>query len=230
MQPNQDKNQWQQPTLQPSQAPYAPPQEDEREDKTIDQPLPQQAPLSPDNQLPFTDESQLTPLVDDLPDDVASEDFESEDESVHWQAQEYIHHEKNILWFIIFGVVIAGLMAIAIWLMQSITFAVLVPVMAVALIVYLRRPPRILNYTLSHQGLHINDRLYPFADFKGFGVIHDGKEYSVMLIPIKRFQPGVSVYFPEEAGEAIVDMLGVRLPMQPLHLDPIDLLIHKLRI
>jgi len=51
-----------------------------------------------------------------------------------------------------------------------------------------------------------------------------------MLLPTKRFQPGVSVYFPEEAGEAIVDMLGVRLPMQELHLDAVDKIVRKLRI
>jgi hypothetical protein len=51
-----------------------------------------------------------------------------------------------------------------------------------------------------------------------------------MLLPTKRFKPGVSVYFPEEAGEAIVDMLGARLPMQEFHLDIIDKLVRKLRI
>jgi hypothetical protein len=96
--------------------------------------------------------------------------------------------------------------------------------------VYVNRPPRVIDYTLSRKGLHINDRLYPFAEFKGFGVIHDGKEYSVLLLPVKRFKPGVSVYFPEAAGEAIVDMLGARLPMQELHLDIVDQIIRKLRI
>jgi hypothetical protein len=114
--------------------------------------------------------------------------------------------------------------------MQSITFAILVPVMAAALIVYSRRPPRVLDYTLSRQGLHVNDRLYSFAEFKGFGVIHDGDEYSIMLIPTKRFKPGVYVYFPEDAGEAIVDMLAARLPMQELHMDLVDRVIRKLRI
>ena len=102
--------------------------------------------------------------------------------------------------------------------------------MAAALLVYVHRPPRVLDYTLSRQGLHVNDHLYTFSEFKGFGVIHDGQEYSVMLIPIKRFHQGVSVYFPEEAGEAIVDMLGARLPMQQLHLDFVDRILRKLRI
>jgi hypothetical protein len=134
------------------------------------------------------------------------------------------------MWFVVFAVVVLGLMAAAVFLMQAVTFAILVPVMAVALIVYSHRPPRLLDYTLSAKGLYVNDQLYPFADFKSFGVIHDGEEYSVMLIPVKRFKMGVSVYFPEEAGEAIVDMLGARLPMRELHIDVVDKLIRKLRI
>jgi hypothetical protein len=122
------------------------------------------------------------------------------------------------------------LIAAAVFIIQSLTFAVLIPVMAVTLVVYSRRPPRLIDYTLSRQGFHINDRLYSFAEFRAFGVVHDGSEYSVMLLPTKRFKPGVSVYFPEEAGEAIVDMLGARLPMQEFHLDIIDKLVRKLRI
>jgi hypothetical protein len=151
-------------------------------------------------------------------------------EPVRWQASEYIHQEKNALWFLIFGIVVLGLMALAILLMQAWTFAVLIAVMAVAVVVYARRPPRVLTYTLSAKGLYVGDRLYDMSEFKSFGVIHDGAEFSVMLIPVKRFLPGVTVYFPEALGEQIVDFLGARLPMQELHLDVIDKIVRKLRL
>ena len=151
-------------------------------------------------------------------------------EPLHWQGTEYVHHEKDALWFVVFGAVVVVLVLLAVLLIKSLTFTVLIPVMAAALIVYARRPPRLIDYTLSSKGLHVNDQLYPFSDFKGFGVIHDGNEYSIMLIPTKRFRLGVSVYFPEDAGEAIVDMLGSRLPMREMKLDVFDRIIHKLRI
>ena len=228
MQPNRNETEWQQPKEQPSQAPYAA--------SAVEAAQPSEAQpvvtLTPDQpqvsqQQPAPSPPDQTPSMDDqLPTDAKT----SGEDPVHWQAHEYIHREKGSLWFVIFAVVVVGLIAAAIFLVQSITFAVLIPVMAAALIVYTRRPPRILDYTLSHQGLHINDHLYPFADFKAFGVVRDGEEYSIMLIPTKRFRPGVSVYFPEASGEAIVDMLGARLPMEELHLDMIDRIIRKLRI
>lgn len=238
MQPKSPNENWQQPPEQSAGAPY----------QVASQPTtpPGSAPVVTMSAEPASPEAPPqaippTPKVPDSSDPNASPTPApesplpapakvSEEEPVYWQAKEYIHHEKNALWFIVFTVVVLGLMALAIFLMDSISFAILVPVMAIALLVYTHRPPRVLDYTLSKQGLHINDHLYPFADFRGFGVIHDGDEYSVMLLPTKRFKPGVSVYFPEEAGEAIVDMLGARLPMEELHLDLVDQLIRKLRI
>lgn len=233
MQPNSDKKEWQQPSPQPSQAPYTV----ASEESTARTPI---VTLEPDEPQPVTtwhpmnnEPIEVVPVVDEPTDNLQPSQTEattSESEPIRWQATEYIHHEKDATWFVLFAVVVVALMAISIFVIDSITFTILIPVMAAALLVYTRRPPRLIDYTLSKQGLHVNDRLYSFAEFKGFGVIHDSREFSIMLIPTKRFRPGVSVYFPEEAGEAIVDMLGVRLPMQELHLDMMDKLIHKLRI
>lgn len=226
MQPDRDKNEWQQPTEQLSQAPYATPPAIAPAEGPVVSVTSNEPPIAP-TPLPNTQEVEVQ---DDSADQALAQTQNPEDEPVHWQASEYIHHQKSPVWFVAFAAVVIVLTVVAIFLIESITFAILIPVMAAALLVYSHRPPHVLNYTLSRQGLHINDRLYPFAQFKGFGVIHDGSEYSVMLLPVKRFQPGVSVYFPEESGEAIVDMLAARLPMQDLHLDVIDQVIRKLRI
>lgn len=212
MQPNSNET-WQAPEEQPSQAPYGVP--------LIDTPVSPIVTMSPDPALPSADEGVSEP---------AQPAIDENDQPVQWQAMEYISHERNAPWFVAFAVVTLGLMALAIFLIQSWTFAILIPVMAVALLTYTQRAPRTLNYSLGRKGLHINDHLYPFSDFKAFGVIHDGADYSIMLVPVKRFRPGVSVYFPEAVGERLVDMLAARFPMRELQLDIVDRLIRKLRI
>ncbi len=97
-------------------------------------------------------------------------EYTGDEELVRWQATEHIHREKTAIWYGIFGVVVLVLIALAIFLVKSWTFAVLVPVMAAALIIYARRPPAVLDYTLSRKGLHVNDRLYEFELFKEFGL------------------------------------------------------------
>ncbi|HMS92794.1 MAG TPA: hypothetical protein PKD28_00245 [Candidatus Saccharibacteria bacterium] len=191
-------------------------------------------------QAPATDYPQevYQPSVEEIEDDTevteGIEPVEVPDEvPVQWIAREYIDEAKGTGWYAIFALVAIGFIAADIFLLRSwlYTFSILVVVMAVALVVYTRRPPRDIQYTLSpQQGLYVGDRLYHLADFKAFGLIRDGEHHSIMLIPIKRFAPGVSVYFPEEVGEQIVDILGQRLPMETLKLDPIDVLIRKLRL
>ncbi|MFZ1360791.1 MAG: hypothetical protein WAS27_02070 [Candidatus Saccharimonadales bacterium] len=149
---------------------------------------------------------------------------------VSWEAREYIHQEKGKTWFIYFAGVFVVLMLTAVFLMQSWSFAILLVVIAAVIIVLAKRPPRLMEYTLSEDGLHIDETLHHYIDFKSFGVIRDGEEFSVMLIPRKRFQPGITVYFPEEIGEDVVDVLGSRLPMRDLHLDAVDRLVRKLRL
>lgn len=173
------------------------------------------------------DDSEPTDAAENYDNTKQEPDFEP----VHWTASEYVHGEKNALWFIIFAIVVIGLIAFDLLILKSYTFSVLVVVMAAALIIYSRRPPKAIEYTLSiDQGLYVGDRLYHFNDFKAFGLIKDGDQHSIMLIPSKRFDPGVSVYFPEEVGEKVVDILGARLPMENLKLDMIDIIVRKLRL
>lgn len=154
-----------------------------------------------------------------------------ENPPITWTAQEYVHSERNGWWFVVFVLVVIGLVALSTFLLQSWSFSALIVVMAVALVIYIRRAPRTLTYALSPtQGLYVGERLYHFDEFKAFGLIQDGPHYSVMLIPRKRFSPGVSVFFPDEAGERIVDILGQRLPMENLKLDVVDAIVRKLRL
>lgn len=146
-----------------------------------------------------------------------------------WEASEYIHHSKSPLWFLGFGMAMLALLAIAYFLTQAWTFVVLVVVMAVAIGVFATRPPRTLHYSLTDTGLSIETSHYSYSDFRAFGIINDGALYSIMLIPTKRFMPAVNIYFAEEDGEEIVDLLGSRLPMQELHLDIVDRLMRRLR-
>lgn len=152
-------------------------------------------------------------------------------EPVRWVAGEYINNEKNSTWFVVFAVVVLAFIALDIFLIKSYTFSILVIVMAVAIIVMSRRPPRQVDYTLSgRQGLYIGEKLYHFNEFKAFSVIEDRGQYSIMLIPIKRLSPGLIFYFPNDVAEEIVDIFGARLPMENRKLDFIDILVQKLRL
>lgn len=190
------------------------------------EPMPMYAP-TPVVAEPEPDTMPEDNQFDNEPDDI---DTDLSD-TVHWSATEYAYREKNGLWFTIFAIIVLGLIAVDIFFLKTYTFSALVAVMAAAVIVYYKRPPQEINYTLSpDHGLYVGETLRTYDEFKSFAVINDNGSNFIMLVPLKRFSPGLSVYFPAEFGEQIVDVLGQRLPMEERKLDLFDVIVRKLRI
>lgn len=168
-------------------------------------------------------EPPQTPVPSDQPVHAEQQDV------ISWEASESVHHEKDMTWFV--GIIAAGLLlvSLAIFLIKSITFTVLIVVMVVALLILAKRPPRVLRYQLSERGIMINQKSYEFHEFRSFGVVQDGPFYYIVLLPIKRFMPSIDVYFPEEYGEDIVDLLGDFIPMQAIEPDVLDKITKYIR-
>lgn len=164
-------------------------------------------------------------------DQLGVEDMVGEDGMVHWSANEYVQVNKSPIWFFVAGSIALGLILLDVFLFKYYSFSFLVTIIFIALVILSKRPPQQINYTLSPgKGLYVEDRLHPFEEFKSFGVINDQGNNFIKLVPVKRFSPGVSVYFPVEVGEAIVDVFGEFLPMETVKLDSLDIIVRKLRI
>ncbi len=150
-------------------------------------------------------------------------------ETIKRQAQEYVQHEKHGGWYAglaiitIIGAVITFL--IGLW-----SFSLLIVVSAISLVVYSIRPPRTLKYKLTSKGLTEGTKLYAFEDFRAFSIRQTGEHYAIVLIPRKRFGARVTVFFPKDKGEQIVDIFGGRLPMEDSKLDLLDKIVEILRI
>ena len=147
---------------------------------------------------------------------------------MNWEAEEYIQAEKNGGWYLGL-VVVTAVLVLASVLLRWWTFTVLIVLSAVALVIYAKRPPRMLHYSLTSKGLSEGNRLYSYEDFRSFGVLMEGAKPAIVLTPRKRFSPRVTVYFPEERGEEIVDAFGAKLPMGEVKLDFLDKVVKMLR-
>lgn len=149
--------------------------------------------------------------------------------TVKWQAKEYITHDKNAGWYIGLAIVGIALVALSIWL-QWWTFTALIVVSVISLLLYVIRPPRELKYSVDAKGLTEGEKTYSFEEYRAFGILQDDTNFAIVLMPRKRFSPAVTVYFPKEKGEEIVDIFGARLPMEEVKLDILDKMVRKLRI
>lgn len=151
-------------------------------------------------------------------------------EPIAWNAPEGVRVQRGAVWYILFAIVLAGLMALAILVFQNWTFAILLPIMAVALFVLSNKNPQTINYAISPKGIYIADTLHDFSEFRAFGLLHENDQHSILLLPVKRFSPGLTIYFSEAEGEKIVDMLGARLPMQEIKPDALEKFIRLIKL
>lgn len=147
-----------------------------------------------------------------------------------WQAPEGVQTTRGSGWYALFSFVTISLLLLAIFIIKSTTFAVLLLVMAIAIILLVSTQPRVINYAISAKGVYVGDHLYDFSEFRGFGLLQERGVHSALLLPVKRFSPGVTIYFSEAEGELIVDMLGARLPMQDIKPDALEKVIRFIKL
>ena len=147
-----------------------------------------------------------------------------------WQEREVNDTTRPRGWYVIFGVVVVVLFAISIFLFKSYTFALLIPIMAVALIVSLQRPAALVNYSASHAEVVVGQRTYSYDTFRSFSVTAKPTQNWITLIPRKRFAMPIVMYFPEDVGEQLVDLIASHLPMSERKPDLLERLIIYLRL
>ncbi len=145
-----------------------------------------------------------------------------------WQASEYVHHDKRIAWHLGLFAIIAVLIAVAALTHQWLSIGVFI-VMAVALVVYANKPPRVLNYAITDDGIQIDTKNYPFDSFKSFSVIQDVAWHVIDLEPTKRFMPRLTILFDDAQHDAIVEALGAYLPEEDRQPDLIERLARYLK-
>ncbi|MBP9667950.1 hypothetical protein KBD87_04060 [Candidatus Saccharibacteria bacterium] len=154
----------------------------------------------------------------------------SEDQTIQWQSPEYVSSVRTPMWYLVFWATVVVVMILAGFFMKSWSFVLLIPVMAFALTIYTHRPAHMMQYVVSPKGLYINEQVHVFDEFKSFSVLQDEALPTLVLTPVRRFRPAVTVHFPDEVGEQLVDFMGTQLPMEDARTDVFDTLVKKLRL
>lgn len=153
------------------------------------------------------------------------------DTTISWSASEFMSHNKSAGWYmlLILAVVVA---AAVIFLVTRSIMSSLIIVFAGALLgafAFMTRQPRTLQYSITQSGVQIGQKLYPFGELKAFTIQPEGPINSIVLIPMKRFMPPISMYCDPKDEDRITDTLSAHLPFDEEHNDPVDNFMRKIR-
>ena len=148
---------------------------------------------------------------------------------VTWNASEFIAHNKGSAWFILLGAGILAFVAGIFVLTRDIFASIMIGVAGATFGVFAARSPRVLEYSVDSRGIHIGPKFYAYSDFKSFAINEESALPSVILMPLKRFLPPITIYYEEAQEDSILGVLGDYLPHEEKAPDAVDRLMSRIR-
>lgn len=146
-----------------------------------------------------------------------------------WSASEYIAHNKGTAWFALLGVGLFVFIAVVYIATKDVVASIMVGIAGVTFGVFAARSPRVLEYTVNASGIQIGQKLYTYADFKSFSLAEDGPLPAIILLPLKRFLPPITVFYEPKEEDSILDVLADYLPHEEKQPDIVDKLMRRIR-
>ena len=148
---------------------------------------------------------------------------------IQWSSAEFIEHEKNSSWYMMFGVATILIAALVFLVTKEILATLIIIFVAATAAFYASRPAQTRSYEINEDGVKIDKRQFKYDDFKSFSVVEEGPKDSIWLRPMKKFVPFTIIYFEPKDEEPIIMALSAFLPHEERELDSIDKLTRKLR-
>ena len=190
-----------------------------------------QPPVSPVDQSPTPGPTipDAPWVVTDMGTPAQSGYGQASNQEITWSASEFIAHQKNVGWFAGLGFVIS-VVAIGVFILsKDFVSSFMIVVLGLAFGVFAARKPRVLDYTISSKGITMGQKFYPYESFKTFSVVEEGPLHSVLLSPLQRFMPPISVYYEPADEDRILDTLADYLPFIEAKRDSVDSLMRRVR-
>lgn len=133
-------------------------------------------------------------------------------DTVSWTASEFIEKQKDTGWHFLFFAAIVIISVLIFVFTHDYVAPIAIGLAGIIFVVITSKKPRELPYELSNQGIRIGQRFYGYEVFKSFGLAQEGGIKSINLLPLQRFMPEISIYFPPDQEAAIINLLSLHLP------------------
>jgi hypothetical protein len=150
-------------------------------------------------------------------------------EDIHWSASEFIAHEKNVTWYVILVLVTLVAGAIVYFLTHDKISTVIIVIAGVIFGIYGARKPRLIDYRINSSGITVQTKLFSYDAFKSFEIVEDSIIPNIVLMPLKRFMPSLSIYLDPTTQEEVVKILSDCLPQDFHQQDLIERFVQRVR-
>ncbi len=114
------------------------------------------------------------------------------DDSISWSAYEFLHHEKDKRWFLIFWILSIGVF-VSLLIFANFFGAATIALFTVILYMYAIKEPAITNCEIGSEGITLNDRLFPHNSLSSFWILYEPPVKELILISKHKVMPKISI-------------------------------------
>jgi hypothetical protein len=149
--------------------------------------------------------------------------------SVEWSAPEFKQHSKNKSWFMVIGLIAAGLFFWAL-LTKNILFALLIGLSYFSITAFALKKPRDIRLSITPRGIKIDKTLYSFDNLKSFWIFYEPPEVKELSLRSKKvIMPYIKIPLSEQNPVKVRKILIKYLPERKHKESLIDNLARSLR-
>lgn len=149
-------------------------------------------------------------------------------ETIHWQAEEFVYHEKGPQWFIVGGIITLGIF-FSLLILKNVFGAATILLFAIIIYMYANKKPELLDVILDSHGVTVNGKTTPYSSIASFWILYEPPVKDLVLIYKTRFTPKIIIplgsahpvelrelmlangIIEKEEEESLVDLLARRV-------------------
>lgn len=130
---------------------------------------------------------------------------------ISWQANEYLHHERSVLWYLIGFTVILLLVLYGIF-SSAWTMVIAVALMGAVVYLYSHEIPKVQDIVITKLGVHFGNKYYSYHQLSSFWIINEANYKAVVLDRATQFGEQIVILLPAQNVSEIRDVLLASLP------------------
>jgi uncharacterized membrane protein YobD (UPF0266 family) len=128
-----------------------------------------------------------------------------------WEAPEFKHYDKNLIWYILFGVIAAGLIVLAVTRGDYFGAATTL-ILGLLILYFTHRKPSVVPVKITNRGFHIDNLFIPYRYVKQFWIVEEDHHKTLNLETNTYLNHTVIIELHEQDAEPIRDFLANFLP------------------
>lgn len=133
-------------------------------------------------------------------------------EKFSWEAPEFLYEHKDISWYWLTIIGAGIIFLISVW-QGNLLFGLFIIIAEIMLIAWAKESPRILRFTLDHDGIHIDKiKSYTYDELAGFHIHENSDDTGELILKTKvRSRPVIKILSAKENLPRIKEFLSGHL-------------------